>query len=59
MTGVLTFKMSPNYEDPKDVVGSTTPSKWSASDNEYIVVVSRRRVETDERELTCCADGHR
>ena len=36
--GVLTFKKSPDYEDPKDVVG-TSPSTAAASDNTYEVMV--------------------
>ena len=37
-TGVLTFKVAPNYEDPKDVLVSNPSS--AAADNEYIVIIS-------------------
>ncbi len=37
-TGVLTFKASPNYEDPKDVAVSDPAN--DASNNEYIVYVT-------------------
>ena len=37
-TGVLTFKVSPNYEDPKDVAVSDPAN--DASNNEYIVYVT-------------------
>ena len=36
--GVLSFKKSPDYEDAKDVLG-TTPSQAAASDNTYEVMV--------------------
>ena len=37
-TGVLTFKVAPNYEDPKDVLVSDPAN--DASNNEYIVFVT-------------------
>ena len=37
LTGVLTFKVAPNYEDPEDVAVSD-PSN-AADNNEYIVYV--------------------
>ncbi len=37
-TGVLTFKVAPNYEDRKDVLVSNPSS--AAADNEYIVIIS-------------------
>ncbi len=48
-TGVLTFKASPNYEAPTDVLVSNPSS--AASDNEYIVIVTATSGE-DARELT-------
>ena len=36
--GVLTFKKSPDYEEAKDVAG-TSPSTAAASDNTYEVMV--------------------
>ena len=48
-TGVLTFKVAPNYEAPADVL-VTNPAS-GAGDNEYIVVVEAKS-GTDARELT-------
>ena len=48
-TGVLTFKVAPNYEAPTDVV-STAPAS-GAGDNEYIVIVEATS-GTGDRELT-------
>ena len=48
-TGVLTFKVAPNYEAPTDVLVSNPSS--AASDNEYIVIVTGTSGE-DARELT-------
>ena len=48
-TGVLTFKVAPNYEDPKDVLVADPSS--AADNNEYIVVVEATS-GTGDRALT-------
>ena len=48
-TGVLTFKVAPNYEAPTDVLVSNPSS--AAANNEYIVIVTGTSGE-DARELT-------